>query len=181
MPRLGCQCWTHRSLERLRNPEDHDLVGALDPRCQPVVIERAHYRHMPRYDWNAIQRYFDEGHTYEECMTRFGYGAAAWTAALRNGKLRAFVRREELSAYLSRKLDRGQLRRRLLQEGVLTECCYECGITHWLGHRLSLHLDHINGENNDSRPENLRLLCPNCHSQTETFGARNVRRKRRPS
>lgn len=136
---------------------------------------------MPRYDWKAIQQYFDEGHTYRECMTRFGFGAAAWTSALRTGRLRAFTRREKLCEYLSKKLDRGQLRRRLLKEGILTDRCYECGITHWLGERLSLHLDHINGEKSDSRPENLRLLCPNCHSQTQTFGSRNARRKRRAS
>lgn len=136
---------------------------------------------MPRYDWNAIQRYFDEGHTYEQCMERFGYCAAAWTAALRNGKLHAFARRQKLDEFFIGKLDRGQLRRRLLQENILRNCCYECGITHWLGQRLSLHLDHINGKSDDSRPENLRLLCPNCHSQTETFGARNVRRKRQLS
>jgi len=48
-------------------------------------------------------------------------------------------------------------------------CCAICGITDWLGQSLSLHLDHINGINNDNRLENLRLLCPNCHSQTDTY------------
>lgn len=39
-----------------------------------------------------------------------------------------------------------------------------------MGKPLRLEMDHINGINNDNRLENLRLLCPNCHSQTETFG-----------
>ena len=40
------------------------------------------------------------------------------------------------------------------------------------GKRLSIQLDHINGINDDYRLENLRMLCPNCHSLTETYGYR---------
>lgn len=47
--------------------------------------------------------------------------------------------------------------------------CSECGIVDWNGAPISLHLDHINGINNDNRIENLRFLCPNCHSQTKTY------------
>jgi len=45
-----------------------------------------------------------------------------------------------------------------------------------MGKTLSLELDHINGINNDNRLENLRFLCPNCHSQTTTYGSRNQQR-----
>lgn len=61
------------------------------------------------------------------------------------------------------------LKRRLLAEGILVNKCATCGLADWLGNPISLHMDHINGENKDNRLENLRLLCPNCHSQTETY------------
>lgn len=56
---------------------------------------------------------------------------------------------------------------------------YECDICHnngeHLGKPLALHLDHINGINNDHSIENLRFLCPNCHSQTDTYCGRNIK------
>jgi hypothetical protein len=56
---------------------------------------------------------------------------------------------------------------------LLEFSCSECGLDSWLGKSLVLELDHINGIRSDNRLENLRLLCPNCHSQTETFRGRN--------
>lgn len=71
---------------------------------------------------------------------------------------------------------RGQaLARRLLQRGWLYRCA-ECGADEWRGKRLSLHLDHVNGISNDNRLENLRFLCPNCHSQTATYCRRMAER-----
>lgn len=67
-----------------------------------------------------------------------------------------------------------RLKERLVREDRLEYKCSFCGNTgEWLGQKLSLQLDHINGKNNDNRIENLRFLCPNCHSMTETFAGKN--------
>lgn len=65
------------------------------------------------------------------------------------------------------------LRRYIIKNDLIPYKCAICGCTEWQGKTLSLELDHINGINNDNRLENLRFLCPNCHSQTSTYGSRN--------
>lgn len=66
------------------------------------------------------------------------------------------------------------LKKRLIDDGLKEYKCECCGILdEWNGKKLNLQLDHINGINNDNRLDNLRFLCPNCHSQTKTFGGRN--------
>lgn len=71
------------------------------------------------------------------------------------------------------------VRRRLLRDKLIPYSCALCEVqTVWNGKDLSLHLDHINGINNDHRLENLRFLCPNCHSQTPTYSGRNCRRNK---
>lgn len=67
------------------------------------------------------------------------------------------------------------LKKRLIKEGLLKNHCTECeNPGFWRGKKLVLILDHINGISDDHRFENLRLLCPNCNSQTETFCRGNI-------
>ncbi len=66
------------------------------------------------------------------------------------------------------------LKKRLLQEGLLFNKCYVCNCNPtWNELPLVLQLDHINGKRIDNRIVNLRLLCPNCHSQTASFAGKN--------
>jgi len=70
--------------------------------------------------------------------------------------------------------NRNLLKRRLIKEGILEEKCSKCGLQpEWEGERLVMVLDHINGVHNDNRIGNLRLLCPNCNSQTSTFAGKS--------
>lgn len=73
------------------------------------------------------------------------------------------------------------LRKRLLKAELLKNQCSMCPQgPYWNGKPLTLQLDHINGDSSDNRIENLRIVCPNCHTQTKTFtGANRSSRYRR--
>ena len=67
-----------------------------------------------------------------------------------------------------------KLNKRLLKEGIFENKCAICEITDWQGKPLTMQLDHINGCSHDHRLENLRFLCANCHTQTDTFCGKNI-------
>ena len=69
-----------------------------------------------------------------------------------------------------------RLKKRLRKNNVLPYECSICKISKWQDKELSLQLDHINGVHNDHRLNNLRFLCPNCHSQTTTFAGKNKKK-----
>ncbi len=68
-----------------------------------------------------------------------------------------------------------KLKKRLIAEGVKKNVCKTCGRSSWLGKQLNLELHHVDGKRQNHKLSNLKLLCPNCHSQTETFRAKNKR------
>jgi hypothetical protein len=77
--------------------------------------------------------------------------------------------------------NRSSLKRRLIQENILANKCSICGLdAEWNNKKLVIILDHINGVFNDNRLENLRLVCPNCNSQLETFAGKNFIRPKNP-
>jgi Zn finger protein HypA/HybF involved in hydrogenase expression len=67
------------------------------------------------------------------------------------------------------------IRRAIKKYNLLEPKCEKCNLDTWMGQELLLELDHINGNANEHNKNNLRYLCPNCHSQTNTF--RNKSRK----
>lgn len=66
-----------------------------------------------------------------------------------------------------------QLKLRLIKNNYFKWECSRCHNTTWLNEPIPLELDHIDGQHNNHRLENLRLLCPNCHAKTDTYRSKN--------
>ncbi|MBX7546553.1 HNH endonuclease signature motif containing protein [Streptomyces sp. NPDC004232] len=109
----------------------------------------------------------------------YGLDTSHFTSVVRTERMRHNQRRrtpaeilvEDASGHAPR-VPGQRLKRAMLEQGV-DESCSRCGIEAvWQGQPLPLEVDHINGDWRDNRPVNLRFLCPNCHSTTDTYRGR---------
>jgi hypothetical protein len=90
-----------------------------------------------------------------------------------NACQRARISEQKLRAWLN---DNEKVGKTIVKRYLAESCgdkCNECGISEWLSSPLVLEIDHVDGDAYNNRPENLRLLCPNCHAQTPTYKNRN--------
>ena len=81
-------------------------------------------------------------------------------------------RKERVDSYPFDELNNAEKRERIFNEQM--ECCDVCNNKTWNGLPITLELDHISGNRNDETRDNLRLICPNCHSQTDTYKVKNI-------
>jgi DNA-binding CsgD family transcriptional regulator len=134
-----------------------------------------------RYDWEAIRRFYEAGHSVAECRATFGFTKQAWHAAVQRGSITPRPARIPLARLLvaGPRRNRDHLKRRLFDAGIKARSCESCGLTEWRGLPIPLALHHVNGDRHDNRLENLQILCANCHGQTDTWAGRNLRRMRR--
>ncbi|AJE40877.1 HNH endonuclease signature motif containing protein [Streptomyces nodosus] len=109
----------------------------------------------------------------------YGIDTSHFTPVVRTERMRHNQRRrtpheilvEDTSAE-ARRVPSSRLKRAMRELGI-TQRCFLCGIEPvWLGEPLPLEVDHIDGNWRNNRVENLRLLCPNCHSTTDTYRGR---------
>lgn len=141
-----------------------------------------------------IENVIKESHSLRECMKKLNWNITGTNynkikKIIKENKINVdhfkdrkigipYVKKYDISELLveNSEYSRGSLKRRLINENLLT---YECSMCknngNWMGKKISLVLDHINGINNDNRLENLRFLCPNCNATTETFCGKNVK------
>lgn len=73
-------------------------------------------------------------------------------------------------------LSTANVRKRLLNNKIKSNVCEICGISEWNGIPIVCELHHINGDSTDNRIENLQMLCPNCHSQTDNYCGKNIKK-----
>lgn len=176
-----------RVRELLAQGLNHSEIARTLGLSKPTVSYHARSLGVPasdkynvRYDWAEVQRFYDAGNSVTACMRHFGFARKTFWDAVQRGVVRTRPQATPIHDLLvaGRKRNRGHLKLRLIGAGLKENRCEECGISEWRGRPLSLALHHINGDGRDNRLENLALLCPNCHSQTDSFAGRNARRER---
>lgn len=108
---------------------------------------------------------------------------SAMLASIVAGMKRAFAakpkHRRNAAEYAAMKCRvKGQLyKKALIAEGLKKDVCEDCGqLPVWNGKELVLQIDHIDGDSANNKFENIKVCCPNCHSQTETWSGKNIGR-----
>jgi HNH endonuclease len=113
------------------------------------------------------------------CNKHFTYGHSTTGKFCSNrcsGEYKSTEHKQKFFSGLLKRIERATARKYLAEERGYN--CEVCGISEHNGKKLTLQVDHINGDPGNDHPDNLRLICPNCHSQTEFLGAANKGRGR---
>ena len=109
--------------------------------------------------------------TLENYLKKFDivYKGNTGLKGIKNGvgklSIEEYAKRDYVSAH--------KLKLRLISEGVKKHRCEVCGITEWMGKKVPIELDHIDGNHYNNDFTNLRIICPNCHAQTDTNSGKN--------
>ena len=138
--------------------------------------------HLNKVDDYRIIECYNSGITLHEASSKLSMSVVSlWRRAKKldlkwSNIKRKSVKKIDLFDILEGKYPSYQtfkLRNRLISEGIKYNICEICNIEDWFGKEISMQLDHIDGNSHNHLLENLRMICPNCHSQTETYCGKN--------
>ena len=151
---------------------------------------------MSKYIWDEIEirKAVNESSSYCEVLRKLNIPTSGNNGATLKRKIEEYnistahftfhpkqlKTKKPVEAYLSENthITSSKLKEKLFSSGLKENKCEMCGADSWLGKRLICQLHHINGDNTDNRLENLQILCPNCHSQTDNYcGQANIKEK----
>jgi 5-methylcytosine-specific restriction endonuclease McrA len=97
------------------------------------------------------------------------YAPNQGSKGVKHGHYKSRIPTQEILEGIHPQFQTYKLRCRLIEENILKYECDICHINDHMGKTISLELDHIDGIRYNHKLDNLRLLCPNCHSQTKTY------------
>ena len=143
---------------------------------------------MAKYEWNKeeVEWAVKTSTNYTEVLRKLGINVQGNNSATLKRKIKEYGidtshftfhttsypnRKKDVNEYLvsDSSIHSFKLKEKLLQYGLKLNKCEICGCESWLGKPINCQLHHINGNNRDNRLENLQMLCPNCHSQTDNY------------
>lgn len=152
-----------------------------------IVRGRTGWTRKLWHDWGAVQKDVDAGMTLNALREKYGFAKASFTKAVKVGRITLRKRMsmmtldefcEHLNGRRASSYHRKLIRTLLIAEGR-PDKCETCELSEWNGNRLTLEVDHRDGDPRHNKRENFRLICPNCHSTTPTWRGRNIRKQSR--
>lgn len=95
--------------------------------------------------------------------------------SLKKRQLRQFLTLEDIISKPGVPYHLQKLKAKLIKAGLKEDRCEKCGLTDWMGQKITLQLHHKDGDRNNNTLENLEILCPNCHSQTDNYAGKSTK------
>lgn len=142
---------------------------------------------MAKYNWNkeVIEEAVKNSVSYRDTLRKLGVNLSGNNGETLKRKIEEYQidishftfhsnlpkAKKDVNDYLTENstIHTFKLKERLIRCGLKENRCEVCGLDSWMGKPISCQLHHINGNNTDNRLENLQMLCPNCHSQTDNY------------